>query len=312
MREESFARCHSCTKPACVGEGERARCETHFIEGFDRRVRLTIRQYDMIKPRERIVVALSGGKDSTVLLHILASLRERLPMELLALLIDEGIAGYRSKTIVTAKRECRKAKVKLHILSFKKEMGKSLDVMLKGRRSGGACTYCGVFRRRLLEVGARKLKADKLAIGHNLDDAAQTVLLNLYRNEPARLERFGPKSEGGGEMTGFTPRIRPLIDIAEKEVALYAELKGYGISRQACPYAAEAMRQTVRSQLNEMEDRYPGTKKRIFGAWLQMQKKLIDKIDKKQKLHTPLLACTSCGEPSSEKICAVCRLLRAD
>jgi len=311
--------CNVCGQQACVGARELARCEKHFIDDFERRVRLTIRQYGMIKPHERVVVALSGGKDSVVLLNILSSLRERLPMELFALLIDEGIAGYRNKTVVTAKRECKKAKVKLHVLSFGKEFGKSLDKMLAGSRESGACTYCGVFRRRLLEIGARKLKADKLAIGNNLDDAAQTVLLNFYRNEPDRLERFGPKSEGEG--MGFVPRIRPLIDMPERKVALYAEMQGYCISRQACPYANEAMRQTVRAQLNAMEDLYPGTKRRIFHAWLKMRHKLANVQartgDKallqahagSKALQQPMHSCKTCGEPSSEERCAACRLL---
>lgn len=313
-----IAHCHSCAALPCIGSGDNARCETHFVEEFDHQVRLTIRRAGMIKPRERIVIALSGGKDSTVLLHRLAELRARLPMELFALLIDEGISGYRSKTIATAKRECKKAEVKLTILSFRKEFGKSLDHILNTRlpNAEGACTYCGVLRRRLLEVGARRLKADKLALGHNLDDAAQTVLLNLYRNEPNRLMRFKAMSaseEGGERPSGdpvaghpaFVPRIRPLFDLPEKEVALYAELKGYGISHQACPYAQEAMRQTVRTQLNEMEERYPGTKRRIAHALARMQQKEEKTPPATQTLHR----CSICREPTSEEKCAVCRLL---
>ena len=311
----SNAHCHSCSSDACIGSSERARCETHFIEEFDHQVRLTIRRGKMIQPRERIVVALSGGKDSVVLLHQLSSLRKRLPMELMALLIDEGIAGYRNKTISVAKRECKKAKVLLTILSFRKEFGKSLDKILKIRTDNrtGACAYCGVFRRRLLEIGARRLKADKLAMGHNLDDAAQTVLLNLYRNEPDRLMRFKPVSTD--ENPAFVPRIRPLIEIPEKEVALYAELKGYDISHQACPYAQEAMRQTVRTQLNEMEDRYAGTKKRIFHALARLQEMKRDGKGEEKKRGAgadkpPMLNhCQSCGEPTSEERCAACRLM---
>ena len=305
--------CHHCSSPACIGIGDNARCEKHFVEEFDHQVRLAIRRGQMIRPRERIAIALSGGKDSTVLLHQLSSLRGRLPMELSALLIDEGIKGYRSRTIAVAKRECKKAKVKLTVLSFRKEFGKSLDSILdiRGPQAEGACTYCGVLRRRLLETGARRLKADKLAIGHNLDDAAQTVLLNLYRNEPERLMRFKAMNGTDENHSLFVPRIRPLLDLPEKEIALYAELGGYGISHQACPYAQEAMRQTVRTQLNEMEDRYPGTKRRISHALARLQG--MERGEKGTSTRTPLLLhrCSICHEPSSEQKCAACRRLDA-
>ncbi len=319
--------CHSCTQPACIGNGELARCETHFKEEFARQMRRTVREFHMIKPGEKVAVALSGGKDSVVMLHQLSSLREKLPMELFAILVDEGIAGYRNPTIAVARRECRKLEVPLHIVTFKSETGKSLDEMLTRTRNKGACTYCGVFRRLLLNKSARRLKADKLALGHNLDDAAQTVLLNLYRNEPARMARFWPVSveeEGEKEMeqtkgpsemeqnkdsSFFVPRIRPLISIPEREVALMAELEEYGICHQSCPYAAEAMRQTVRAQLNAMEDRYPGTKKRIFNSWIERGKKEHGRAD--EKSHQPAAAlqlCRTCHEPTSGRECMACRM----
>ncbi len=331
-----------------MGSGERARCEKHFKEEFGREVRRTVREFGMIGAGERVAVALSGGKDSVVLLHQLAELKKKLPMELLAILVDEGIAGYRAPTIKVAKRECRKLGVKLHIVSFKSEIGSSLDAVLKkrparrhGRGAGGhasplgACSFCGVFRRLLLNKAARRLGADKLALGHNLDDAAQTVLLNLYRNEPARLARFWPVSVESGEggparapgaasaarkpgasPPDFIPRIRPLIRIPEREVALLAELEGYGICHRSCPYAHEAMRQTVRAQLNEMEDRYPGTKKRIFNSWMAMgpaMKKMDEETEagpNGKKKQTPMGRCSSCGEPSSKEECAACRMRR--
>jgi uncharacterized protein (TIGR00269 family) len=120
-----------------------------------------------------------------------------------------------------------------------------------------------------------------------------------------------------GKNSSFVPRIRPLIDLPEKEVALYAELKGYGISHQACPYAGEAMRQTVRAQLNAMEDRYPGTKKRIAHALGRLQEMEKGKEPMRPGGKPPTLAparpslqpCSECGEPSNGEQCAACRLL---
>lgn len=310
-------------------------CEAHFKEMFEKRVRNAVREFSMIKAREHIGVAVSGGKDSMVMLRLLVKLRERLPMKLSAILVDEGIAGYRNKTIPTARRECAKLRVPLHIASFKKEFGKSLDQILDRRngkrkienkkvRSFGACTYCGVFRRTLLNRAARRLKVDKLAMGHNLDDAAQTVLMNLMRNEPQRLARFGPKAAGGArggpareadgtgpqapneKHSGLVPRIQPLIRCPEKEVALYAVLSGIGIHFMSCPNANEAMRQEVRRLLNEMEEKYPGTKTRIFNAFLQMQPALRKGMENEK---TPRTSCPTCGDASSNGACAACKLL---
>jgi uncharacterized protein (TIGR00269 family) len=239
-------------------------------------------------------------------------------MRLLAILVDEGIADYRAPTIAVAKKECKKLKVPLHIVSFKSEFGLSLDSMLKKEKAGrsaaraapvGACSFCGVFRRQLLQKAAGRLHADKLALGHNLDDAAQTVLLNLYRNEPARLARFWPISDGEESASGLVPRIRPLIRCSEKEVALWAALNNVPIHYGACPYAVEAMRQTVRAQLNQMEDRYPGTKVRIFNAFVKMRKGMIEAMRGDEEGRAPLSVCLQCGEISSGGLCGACRML---
>lgn len=303
--------CAKCGRAPCI-ELRYSRtllCPKHFSEMFEQRFRRTVREFSMIRPHDRIAVALSGGKDSAVLLHLLVGLKKRLPMEISAILVDEGIAGYRPHTIKTAKAVCRELGVKLHIVSFEKEFGGKLDTIL-GRRGGansswGACTYCGVFRRTLLNRAALKIGADALAVGHNLDDAAQTVLMNIMRNEPSRLARFGI-SGGVVESEGLVARIKPLVRSPEKEVALYAELHGIWIHYMQCPYANEALRQEVRRMLNSLEEKYPGTKFRIFGSFLSIKPALLG-IAKKNGAKIP--SCPSCGDASSGGKCSACRLL---
>ncbi|MFH1095226.1 MAG: TIGR00269 family protein [Candidatus Micrarchaeota archaeon] len=359
--------CHRCGRSACISNWAGAGlCRTHFEEEFAKKVGASVREFSMILPGEHVAVALSGGKDSVTLLHMLARLGKRLPMKLSALLVDEGIGGYRPKTVQVARKECRKLGVKLHIVSFEKEFGMPLDRMLKttaqgdagspgaareaggtglaahasdacradkkakkagaggktqesdagrlarsaeppSRKRQGACTYCGVFRRYLLNAGAARLGADKLAMGHNLDDAAQTVLLNLFRNEPARLARFwpAPKPEEGRKM--FVPRIMPLIRCYEKEIATWAVLNDIRIEFMSCPYAQEAMRQQVRRLLNDMEEKYPGTKSRMFNAFLRMRPWLAKGAAAEE--GGGLMECARCGEASASDVCAACRLL---
>ena len=272
-------------------------CEKHFIRMFDKRFRKTVRMQKMIRKDDRVAVGLSGGKDSTILLHSLAQLREDLPFEIVAVTIDEGIAGYRAKTLRIAKRECEKLGVEQHVLSFKDRAGGTLDKMMKKEEL--PCTQCGVLRRYLLNKGAREVNADKLALGHNLDDIAQTVFMNIMRNEPSRLARFHKPVTTNAR---FVQRIRPLMFTPEKENAIYAIIKGIEIDNVECPYAHFAFRSHVRKMLNESEERYPGTKFKIMNAFLDMEGALREKYGKGK-----LMECKNCGEPTSQEICMFCR-----
>jgi len=145
---------------------------------FDKRFRKTVRTRKMIKKGDLVAVGLSGGKDSTVLLHSLARLRKDLPFELVAITIDEGIAGYRARTMKPAKASCEKLSIEQHVFSFKELCGKRLDHLVRKSEENIPCSQCGVLRRYALNKAARELKAHRLALGHNLDDMAQTNVLD--------------------------------------------------------------------------------------------------------------------------------------
>ncbi|MFH1285782.1 MAG: TIGR00269 family protein, partial [Candidatus Micrarchaeota archaeon] len=295
-----------------------------FVFYFEKRVKRTIREYEMVKKGERIGVALSGGKDSLATLYLMNEVCKSMRAKLIAISVDEGIAGYRGALLKNARALCRKLKVKHEVFSFKKEIGKSMDEVAKIERRGGigrslklrgaeppavrreaACTYCGVFRRWILNKAARELKLDKLATGHNLDDVAQTTLMNVMRNEPFRLARFGA-SGGIIESKEFVPRVKPLFRIPEKEVAQYAILTGLPVKFSECPYASEAFRGRVRKFVNEIEEEYPGTKFKIMRSFLVLKKGLAS-IYKKGELGE-LKKCERCFEPSSAKLCKCCEL----
>jgi uncharacterized protein (TIGR00269 family) len=269
---------------------------------FDKRFRSTVREFGMIKKRDRIAVGLSGGKDSTVLLNCLHELSKNLPMELLAITIDEGISGYRSATLKIAKAEAKKLGIEHHVISFKNKVGKTLDSILKTDQSR-ACSYCGIFRRTLLNRAARDLGANKLALGHNLDDLAQTVLMNIMKNEAERNARYlSPKTSH----PAFVPRIRPLLRTPEKEVAIYAMAREINIDHRECPYAHNAFRQTIRRQLNELEELYPGTKHKILASYLSMGKEREANSSKIE--NVALRGCISCKEPCSGETCMFCQM----
>ena len=185
-----MATCSNCKKFPPVIElrysGE-SLCRRCFSRLFEKRVRKTIRVNHLLNKNDRVAVALSGGKDSVTLLKIMHTLFEKAPKsKLIAITVDEGIHGYREKTLKVAKKVCDELKVEHHVYTFKKEIGMTLDKMIKksiADRKPPACSFCGVFRRKILNETARELKVDKLATGHNLDDEIQVTLMNFIRGD---------------------------------------------------------------------------------------------------------------------------------
>lgn len=279
-------------------------CAKHFSLHFEKQIKRTIRDNEMVEPGQKIGLGVSGGKDSFALLHALSRIRDSLPFEIIALTIDEGIPGYRDEALERAEKTCKKLKIKQHKYSFKKEYGTTISHISKKGKTN-LCSYCGVLRRKLLNKKARELRLDKVAVGHNLDDVAQTAMLNLIRNEPMRFARFNDPLVDTPE---FINRIRPLLALREKEVAAYAYLHGYRFnSGCCCPHSSNAMRWAVRHQINFLEDRYPGTKQKMSASFSTLQKIVREKV---ATGNLEIKECKECGEPSSTDLCMACRMLR--
>lgn len=256
----------------------------------------------MIAPRDRIAVALSGGKDSTALLLLLNRLLEGWQdVHLVAITIDEGIAGYRDETLHSAEYHTKRLGIDHSCVSFADIFGNTLDTLLKGRESR-ACSICGILRKKALVFGAAQTGATKLATGHNLDDEAQSVLMNVFRGDLPRLIRNSGVDSSGK----FLPRIKPLSRISEKEIALYLMLQGAWSELPECPYTRHAMRREVRSMLSAFEYRHPGTMLHLMGS-----KKKIERSCTGLFISGPLRACRECGDPCSGNICQVCLLTRS-
>lgn len=280
-------------------------CERHFMDFVEKRVRKDLKKQigdRRWKGRLRVAVALSGGKDSTIALAILnRMLSRRREADLVAVLIDEGIEGYRPVTMEHAERTCKELGVPLFTGSFKTEYGITMDDIASRSLEKGPCTYCGVLRRWLLNVMARDLEADYLATGLNLDDTTQSILMNMARGDVEKLARLGPHSRA---QKGLVPRIQPLRVIPEKESYLYAIVKGLGFGDPVCPYAAGAERNRYRKIIFDLEDDSPGTRYRILQSYEEM-KELLRKKYKPAKLQR----CGRCNEPTIKQICEACSLI---
>jgi uncharacterized protein (TIGR00269 family) len=293
--------CSLCEAPAVVNQQYSCRnlCTTHFINDVEQRVFQVIEKNRMIRPGDRIAVALSGGKDSTALLLLLARhLPKWQDVSLIAVTVDEGIHGYRDQTIRAAERVAENVGVEHSVVSFQDLFSDNLDTLLKGREEQ-ACTVCGILRKKALVEGAKKVRATKIATGHNLNDEAQSVLMNVLRGDLPQLVR----NSGIETADCFLPRIKPLAEIPEKEVASYLFVKGMFLLLPECPYRGFALRADVRSMLSGLEHRNPGTMLRVMES-----KKKIEKYLEGEKVSGPLHRCRKCGDPCSGDLCQVCRL----
>ncbi|MBI4176381.1 MAG: TIGR00269 family protein [Candidatus Aenigmarchaeota archaeon] len=291
-------------------------CKHHFCLSIEKKAKRTIRQHNMIKSGDRICVALSGGKDSSAVLYILSKvLNGRKDIDLFAVSIDEGIHGYRPESLEIAAKFCEQLGVKHRTLSFKAAFGKSLDEKMgevaadPSMRIRESCTYCGVGRRYLMNRMARLSGATKLCTGHNLDDEAQAVLLNYIRGDLFRASRMGPVTDWSIKKESdsmFIPRIKPFREIPEREVALYAILKGLDIHMDECPNVG-GIRFEARDFLNNLEAKYPGIKFTVLETF----DKLLPAIRQVAEGNEPrLLRCRICGEPASREVCKTCELWR--
>jgi uncharacterized protein (TIGR00269 family) len=288
--------------------GERL-CKKCFAESIEAKVRASIAKYGMFNFDDRVAVAVSGGKDSTSLLHILAKMERLHPKaSLVAVTVDEGIKGYRDEALSIAAANCKKLGIAHHVVSFKELYGFTLDEIVararqKGERELTSCAYCGVLRRRALNVAARDVGADKIATAHTLDDEVQTILLNIFRGDILRLAKEKPVTDEVHPR--FVRKVKPFCEIPEKESALYAYAKKITFQDTPCPYASEALRNDVRVMLNRMEEKHAGTKFTVFKS-IERIRPALDEIAKKADFKE----CIECGEPASSNLCKACEMLR--
>jgi uncharacterized protein (TIGR00269 family) len=264
------------------------------------RVKNAIEAEGLIKSGDRIALGLSGGKDSTLLLILLHRIVSSWDgVQLVAITVDEGIAGYREETVAAAVELTSRLGVEHRIVSFSDLFGADLDVLLSDREAE-ACTVCGVLRRRALAIAAAEVGATQIATGHNLDDEAQSVLMNVLRGDLPKL--ILDTSEG--LFNCFIPRIKPLSVLSEKEITTYLLVSGAYTDLPECPYAGGALRGEVREMLADLEFRYPGTRLRLIRSRDQVRNLLGEDVS-----QGVLRRCRICGEVSSGEVCSVCRVL---
>ncbi|KAJ4393775.1 cytosolic thiouridylase subunit Ctu1 [Gnomoniopsis smithogilvyi] len=228
-------------------------CKKCFIQIFEDEVHHTIISSNLFYPGEKVAIGASGGKDSTVLASVLKTLNERhdYGLDLVLLSIDEGIKGYRDDSLETVKRNAVQYDMPLKIVGYDELYGWTMDQVVETIGKKGNCTYCGVFRRQALDRGSKMLGIKHVVTGHNADDVAETVLMNLLRGDLPRLSRA--TSILTGDATSDVKRSKPLKYSYEKEIVLYAHHKKLDYFTTECIYSPEAFRGSARSLIKNLE-----------------------------------------------------------
>ncbi|KAF9134733.1 cytosolic thiouridylase subunit Ctu1 [Mortierella sp. GBA39] len=289
-------------------------CKECFFHVFETEIHNTIVDNKLFNKGDRVAIGASGGKDSTVLAYVMKLLNDRYSYELdlVLLSIDEGITGYRDDSLETVKRNRDQYQIPLLIVSYKDLYGWSMDDIVKeiGRKNN--CTFCGVFRRQALDRGAIMLNVDHIVTGHNADDIAETVLMNILRGDLPRLQRCtsiitnDTSEDSSGIETSKILRSKPFKYTYEKEIVMYAYFKKLDYFSTECIYSPNAYRGHARVFLKDLE----AVRRTAIVDIIHSGEALSASVQANESTKLPTMAnCTRCGYISSNELCKACLLL---
>lgn len=289
----------------CTPQSSKPKLDPKFKPSIvEKQVVNTIKEYGLFLKKDKVLVACSGGKDSSVILHIL----NKLGYIVEAITVNAHIGCYSDQNLENLKILCSSLDVKLHEIPFRKEFGRSLcyiqDVLKEKGHNFTSCHTCGVLRRYLLNKHSRRIKPSVLVTGHNLDDEAQAVMMNLLRGHMNIAARTGPRT-GLIKHAKFVPRVKPLYFVEEKDIVQYSLFYKFAINYEDCPCSSEAYRKDMKKVVAGVEKLGSTTKLNIVKSFLQ----ILPKLKKKYMTAEKLKSCELCGEPTNKNICNTCNLL---
>ena len=282
-------------------------CKDDFLQWIPEQTQKHIEKQKMFTTDEKILVAVSGGKDSLALWDILQILGYQADGLYIALGIDEGISySAESQRLTSAFANARD--LKLHVVNIASDYGTDLPTLAKGTKRGRdkPCSSCGLVKRHEMNRIARDYGYDVLATGHNLDDEAATLFSNTLQWNGDYLIRQHPVLPS---RDGLARKVKPLFRFYEKEMAAYALLRGIEYIYDECPFAEGSTSTQYKELLNELENKHPGAKQHFFVKFLSAKKKGLF-AEPTEKIVPVLHICPVCGQPTSmEGECTFCRMM---
>ncbi len=294
-------KCHKCENESSYSRkysGENL-CSDCFSISIMRKTAKTISKYRMIKNGDLVCVAVSGGKDSLALLHILHKMSKTHNFEIKVATIDEGLPGYRNESLKIVRNFCSTLNVEYKIYSYKELFDLTIDEALQKRESEkiSSCSICGTFRRRSIDYAAKDLGADVIATAHNLDDVLQTFLINALSGDTKKIGWMNPNSDRPFK------KIKPFCEIYEAEIVFYAFSNDIPFQTEPCPHMNEGIRTEIREFFNSLENQHSGIKNNLYNSILKISQTLRDSSYKEMNL------CKNCGSECTGKICSVCKMV---
>ena len=295
-------KCRVCRGPAVIDvrRHNAAFCADHFVTHCREQVKRALHDHDMIRPDDRVVVAVSGGKDSLALWDLLVDLDYHPDGVYLGL----GIGDYSDDSLNHARAYATDHAVTLHEIDLATDQGFTIPTAAAATRRS-PCGACGLSKRHLLNRFALDHGYDTVATGHNLDDEAAVLLGNVLRWETDYLARQHPVLPAA---TGFARRIKPLVRLGERETAAYCVIRGIDYQVDECPMAAGNRHLYYKDVLNTLEQRSPGTKAAFLHGFLDHAHDRFTDDPHGDDSRVDLRRCTQCGAPTTTEVCAFCRL----
>ena len=303
-------KCRKCENKASIHmrQHKLALCREHYLEWIPEQTERFIKKYNMFKRGEKILVAVSGGKDSLSLWDILVKLGYQADGLYLGLGIDSGI-NYSNESHRFAKKYADENHLKLHVLDIERQYGYSIpDLAQTSHRGyGRPCAVCGLAKRHEMNRSARDLSYDVLATGHNLDDEAAVLFGNTLNWSGEFLLRQGPVLPAS--TSGLARKVKPLCRFYEREMTAYAIMRGIEYIYDECPFADGSQSIFYKEMLNQLETTRPGAKLIFYLNFLEAKSSgnlFIEKNIEHQNLHP----CPKCVQPTSTPdLCSFCRMI---
>ncbi len=301
-------KCRTCGGKAVVNmrQHKLALCKEHYLDWVPAQTARFIKKYRMFAPQERVLVAVSGGKDSLSLWDILHRLGYQADGLYLGLGIDEGV-GYSAESRRLTEQFAAQRGLTLHVVDFPQTYGQNIPNLaaLTHRGQGRPCSVCGVAKRHEMNRIARDMGYDVLATGHNLDDEAAVLFANTLAWSQDYLLRQAPVLPGHD---GLARKVKPLCRFYEKEMAAYALLSGIEYIYEECPFSVGSTSIYYKELLNQLENTRPGAKLSFYLRFLEARESGMFNLP--EDSPPPLFRCPTCGQPTQyEGKCSFCRMM---
>ena len=304
-------KCKVCKAPAVmdIRRHNAAFCQPHFLSHFQNQVARTIKEFKMFTPEDRLLVAISGGKDSLAIWDVLIDLG----YDTTGFYLDLGIGGYSTRSRDAAIAYAEQKGAKLIVRSLQEEHGYSVPELAKLTRRV-ACSGCGLNKRYEFNRAALEEGFDILVTGHNLDDEVATLFGNVLHWNVDMLGRQAPVLEEKvvGGSTALVRKVKPLVRLAERETAAYALLRGIDYVIEECPMVDGNTQHRYKEAMALLEESSPGTKNHFYSGFLSRAKDRFGEEDE----GFELVPCAECGapaarwDPDTDPVCSFCKTKR--